>query len=152
MSLFLGSHQARLDAKGRTSVPASFRAVLRQGSDSATSALILRPSHKHRCIEAWPIATFEALAAPLEKLDLFSEDSDDMTTALYANACSVEADKEGRIVLPDSLVQRAGVTDSVVFMGLGRHFQIWEPAAAARRSEDAENSARNRGVTLPGRA
>ena len=67
-------------------------------------ALVLRPSHKHPCIEAWPPRAFEALAAPLERLDLFSEDHDDLAAALYADACPVESDKEGRIVLPEALV------------------------------------------------
>ena len=152
MSQFLGTHKAKLDAKGRTSVPAQFRAALRQGNENANAALVLRPSHKHDCIEAWPADIFQMLSKPLEKMDLFSEDSDDLTTALYADAWPVEADKEGRIVLPDSLVQHAGLTDSVVFMGLGRQFQIWEPAAAARRSIEARERARERALTLPGNA
>ena len=152
MSQFLGTHQTKLDAKGRTSVPAPFRAALKRASEAGTAALILRPSHKHPCIEAWPAEVFDTLATPLESMALFADDSDDLTTALYADAWPVEADKEGRIVLPDSLVQHAGLTDSVVFMGLGRQFQIWEPAAAARRTAEARDRARTRGLTLPGRA
>ncbi len=151
MSQFLGTHQNRIDAKGRVSIPAPFRTALR--SDSAAAiALVLRPSHTHACIEAWPPAIFERLTNPLEKLDLFSEDADDLTTALYADAWPVEADKEGRIVLPDSLASHAGVTDSVVFMGLGRRFQIWEPQAAAARTARARERARERGLSLPGAA
>ena len=149
MSHFLGTHQNRLDSKGRVSIPASFRAHLRNGEDGAATA-ILRPSHKHPCIEAWPEAVFQALAAPLDQFDTFSEDQDDLITALYADASRVEADKEGRIVLPESLVQHAGLAETVVFMGLGRTFQMWEPAAAERRRADARNAARTRGLTLPG--
>ncbi len=149
LSQFLGTHQNRLDAKGRVSVPAPFRAGLRAGTD-ATTALVLRPSHTHPCIEAWPAAAFEQLAAPLDRLDMFSEAQDDLTTALYAEAHRVEPDKEGRISLPDSLVQHAGLTDAVSFMGLGRTFQIWEPSAAAERVAAARNRARDRHHTLPG--
>jgi MraZ protein len=152
MSQFLGTHQTRLDAKGRTSVPAAFRTALRRGSEAGTAALILRPSHKHSCIEAWPAEVFATLSTPLESMALFADDSDDLTTALYADAWPVEADKEGRIVLPDSLVHHAGLTDAVVFMGLGRLFQIWEPGAAARRTAEARERARSRGLTLPGKA
>ena len=148
MSHFLGTHQNRLDSKGRVSVPAAFRAHLR-GSDGA-AGLILRPSHKHPCIEAWPEAVFQTLAAPLDRLDMFSEDQDDLMMTLYADATRVEADKEGRIVLPESLVRHAGLADNVVFMGLGRTFQIWEPAAAERRRAEARNAARTRALTLPG--
>lgn len=148
MSHFLGTHQNRLDAKGRVSVPAAFRAHLR-GADGGVASAVLRPSHKHPCIEAWPEAVFQTLAGPLDRLDMFSEDQDDLMMALYADATRVEADKEGRIVLPESLVQHAGLTDNVVFMGLGRTFQIWEPVAAEKRRSDARNAARTRALTLP---
>ncbi|WP_174502883.1 division/cell wall cluster transcriptional repressor MraZ [Acidiphilium sp. C61] len=147
MSQFLGTHTNRLDAKGRVSVPASFRAALRRDGDS--SGLILRPSHKHRCIEAWPTPVFEALATRLQGLDLFSDTHDDMAAALYADAWPLEADKEGRVLLPEPLVEHAGLRDSVVFMGLGRTFQIWEPEAADRRRAEARERARIGGLTLP---
>ena len=108
MTQFLGTHQNRLDAKGRVSVPAPFRAVLRalNGAEPESAGqerrrpVVLRPSHKHPCIEAWPGSVFQQLATPLERLDLFSEEHDDLAAALYADAFPVESDKEGRIVLP----------------------------------------------------
>ncbi len=149
MGQFLGTHQNRLDAKGRVSIPAGFRVHLRNGSEDGAASLILSPSHKYPCIEAWPEPVFETLAEPLNRLDMFSDDQDDFITALYADATRVEADKEGRIILSESLVQFAGLTDMVVFMGRGRTFQIWEPAAGERRRAEARNAARTRGLTLP---
>jgi MraZ protein len=161
MTHFLGTHQNRLDAKGRVSVPAPFRAALRSfgqnggmygEGQNGGGTIVLRPSHKHPCIEAWPVAVFQQLATPLERLDLFSEEHDDIAAALYADAFPVESDKEGRIILPETLVAHAGLTDTVVFMGLGRTFQIWEPAAAEQRRVDARERARTRAMTLPGAA
>ena len=150
MASFLGTHQNRLDAKGRVSVPAAFRAALRSGEGTTSGThLVLRPSHQHRCIEAWPTSEFEALAQPLNRLDLFSQAHDDLAASLYSDAFPVEADKEGRITLPDSLVNYAGLTETVVFMGLGRIFQIWEPAAAEHRRREARERARLHGFTLP---
>lgn len=150
MVQFLGTHQNKLDAKGRVSVPASFRAALRARDENNGTHLVLRPSHQHPCIEAWPTAEFEALSEPLNRLDIFSQAHDDLAASLYSDAFPVEADKEGRIVLPDSLVTFAGLAETVVFMGLGRIFQIWEPAAADRRRAEARERARTRGFTLPG--
>ena len=157
MSVFLGTHQNRLDAKGRVSIPAQFRASLRirAASDAAADAtspvqVILRPSHTHPCIEAWPLDKFASLARPLDRLEMFSEDHDDLAAALYADAYPIDADKEGRIMLPEILTVHAGLTDSVAFMGLGHIFQIWEPKAADQRRLDAR--ARARGVSLPGAA
>lgn len=148
MSHFLGTHLNRLDAKGRVSIPAAFRSHLRV-ADAGPASVILRPSHKHPCVEAWPEPVFQTLAAPLDQMAVFSEDQDDLIMALYADATRVEADKEGRIILPEPLVQYAGLSDTVVFMGLGRTFQIWEPAAAGRRRADARGAAKSRGLTLP---
>lgn len=147
MSHFLGTHQNRLDAKGRVSVPAAFRTALRALQEGGP--LVLRPSHTHPCIEGWPGPAFDALATPLDRLDVFSEARDDMAAALYADAYPVEPDREGRIVLPEALVAHAGLGDMVVFMGLGRIFQIWEPAAAQARRDQARDRTRSRAVTLP---
>lgn len=151
MTQFLGTHTNRLDAKGRVSIPAPFRAALRTEA-GGNASLVLRPSHKHACVEGWPDAVFQALARPLNALDMFSDQHDDMAAALYADAYPLEADKEGRIVLPESLVAHANLSDSVVFMGLGRTFQIWEPSAAERRRAEARERARTAGLTLPGGA
>ncbi len=151
MTHFMGTHQNRLDAKGRVSVPAPFRAVLRQIADpdcDTGSALVLRPSHNHPCVEAWPVKWFQALSAPLERLDLFSEEHEDLASSLYAEAFPTDIDKEGRIALPAALIDHAGLQEGVAFMGLGRIFQIWEPAAADRRR--AEAFAKSRRLTLPG--
>ena len=155
MAQFLGTHVNKLDAKGRISIPASFRITLRAGSGDdllSGTSLVLRPSHNQQCIEAWPSAAFHALATPLERLDVFSEEHDDLAATLYADAYPLDPDKEGRIILPDSLVAHANLTDTAVFMGLGRTFQIWEPAAAERRRAEARERARSRGLTLSGNA
>lgn len=150
MSQFLGTHQNRLDAKGRVSVPAPFRAALRAAE--ARNSLILRPSHKYPCIEAWPAPVFAALEGQMQGIDLFSETHDDLAASIYADAYPLDADKEGRILLPGTLVIHANLTESVVFMGMGRIFQIWEPEAAARRRGEARDRARARGLTLPASA
>lgn len=150
MSQFLGTHLSRRDAKGRVSVPASFRSALKNGGEDSTIQLILRPSHQHPCIEAWPVPVFETLAHPLEQLQTFSQEHEDLAAILYADAFPVESDKEGRIVLNETLVNHAGLDDSVTFMGLGKTFQLWEPGAAERRRLAARDRARERGFTLPG--
>lgn len=150
MAQFMGTHQNKLDAKGRVSVPAPFRTALKGKDETNGTHLVLRPSHQHACIEAWPTPDFAALAEPLNQLDVFSPEQEDLAATLYAEAFPVEADKEGRIMLPDELVAYAGLTDAVVFMGMGRIFQIWEPAAAERRRAEARIRTRERGLTLRG--
>jgi MraZ protein len=156
MSQFLGTHQNRLDAKGRVSVPSAFRTTLRAGmgeavtDENAPVKFILRPSHKHACIEGWPVAKFDTLAASVGQFNTFSDAHEDMSAALYADAFPVETDKEGRVILPAELVAHAGLTNAVAFMGMGETFQIWEPEAATRRRAEAREAARLRQLSLPG--
>lgn len=148
----MGTHHNRLDAKGRVSIPAPFRSTLRDAApDGVMPAIVLRPSHKHACVEGWPAAEFHRVGNTVERFDVFSEEQDDLTFAIYADASELTPDKEGRIVLPDGLASHAGLSEAVVFIGMRDHFQIWEPAAAARRRAEAHERARARGGVLPGR-
>lgn len=157
MADFIGTHQGKLDAKNRVSVPASFRTSLKAKSASgntaatAPSPLILRPSHRYPCLEAWSEQAFDALSEHLAKLAEFSQEHDDLSTALYAEAIRIEADKEGRIVLPAELTTHAGLTDKgVVFMGVGKIFEIWDIAAAERRKADARQHSAALRFSSPG--
>jgi MraZ protein len=148
MSHFLGTHTNRIDAKGRVSIPAPFRTALRALAVEGAPPLVLRTSHKHACIECWPARFFEELAPPLEKMDIFDDDHDDLAMALYPDAAHFDPDKEGRIGLPEDLIRHAALTETVFFMGLGRTFQIWEPLAAERARAAARERARFKHLTL----
>ena len=149
MTQFLGTHQNRLDAKGRVSVPAPFRAALAQWRNGIRNGngthLVLRPSHQHPCIEAWPMPEFHAFADPLNRLDLFSEEHDDLASALYADAFPVESDKEGRIVLPDAPDRPC--------RACARPWCSWASAASSRfGSRKLPNAAARKRATGPARA
>jgi MraZ protein len=141
MDQFIGSHHNKIDAKGRVSVPASFRSVLKKfskaGEDATVTPLVLRPSHQYPCIEGWTEAAFAALSAPLEDYEQYSEEHEDLSVGLFGDACVLETDKEGRVVLPAEMLAYAGVGETVVFIGASKNFQIWEPAAGARRITEA---------------
>ena len=147
-SQFLGTHTSRLDAKGRVSIPAPFRHVL-SAAGGPKAPLILRPSHKHPCVEGWPADAFAALAGPLDAVDMLGEANEDLATALFSDAHSSEPDGEGRVVLPAALIEHANLSDRAVFMGIGKTFQIWEPEAAERRRAEARAAVRAKSTPLP---
>jgi MraZ protein len=142
MRQFMGTHQSKVDAKGRVSIPAPFRTILRDGAPEGPVTAVLRASHTHACVEVWPAAAFEALGESLQRMALFSQDHEDLSAALYNDAHPVESDREGRINLPDWLVAHANISDAVVFMGQG-------PGAASLRRADARGRTLARGLTLP---
>ena len=92
---------------------------------------------------------FEALKQSFTKLNKFSDEYEDLSITIFADAYPVEADKEGRIVLPADLVEHAGLGNQVSFMGVGDTFQIWEPAAGTRRRTEARAGSRIRELSLP---
>lgn len=146
MTRFMGMHTNRLDKKGRVSVPAMFRAVLAQ---LQTEDIILRPSHQHTCLEGWPAPTFDELSERLDAFDVFSDAQDDLSAALYAEAYPVRPDGDGRIMLPEHMIEFAGLQENIVFMGRGRIFEIWEPEGAKQRIAQSRLQAREKGLTLP---
>lgn len=151
MTQFMGNHHNRLDAKGRVSIPAPFRTALRDAApEGAAAALVLRPSHRHACIEGWPATEFHRLGATMADLATFSDEQDDLTFAFYADATELLPDKDGRVILPDGLAAHAGLTDAVIFAGVRDHFEIWEPEAMNRRRVEAQQRARS--FTVPAKA
>lgn len=145
MTQFLGTHRGKLDKKGRISVPSQFRAVL---ETLGTGEIVLFPSFRHPCIEAWPAPAFAALSAGHTRLDVFSDTADDMAAALFATAHPARPDTEGRLVLPEELITEAELGDSIAFLGANQCFQIWDAERAAARVREARVKAR--GLTLPG--
>jgi MraZ protein len=153
MPSFRGTHENRLDAKGRVSIPAQFRAVLREGLElDAPIKLMLRPSDRHDCMECWPIAKFELLARSLDGLDPLSAEYEDRASVIYGDTTDVDLDKEGRIALTPAVVAKAKITGRVAFVGMGDQFHLWEPDALQRRLIEARENFRQRDQTRLQRA
>ena len=88
------------------------------------------------------------LSESLEDLDLFSDEHDDLAAVILENAHSLPFDPEGRVVLPKELLDFAGITDKVLFVGRGARLQMWEPSAYEINRKRAFERARSRGATL----
>ena len=148
MALFLSTFINKIDSKGRVSVPASFRAAL---SGQAASGVVTYRSIKFPALEAAGVDRYEELASRLEQLPEFSEERDALASIL-ADSQQLPFDSEGRIILPQSLGEHAGLNSHAAFVGLGRSFQIWEPERFKQHQEAMRERARERGLTLPPRA
>lgn len=146
MTQFLGTHKGKLDKKGRISVPSQFRAVLEA---LGSADIVLFPSFRHPCIEAWPAAAFAALSAGHTRLDVFSDSADNLAAALFATAHPARPDGEGRLVLPEDLVAEAGLAEAISFVGANQGFQIWDSARAEAHIREARARARDFKLTLP---
>ncbi|MFD1332061.1 division/cell wall cluster transcriptional repressor MraZ [Methylopila musalis] len=124
MDRFVSNFTNRLDAKGRVSIPAPFRAVLaRDGFDG----LYAHPSLDLEALDAGGNALLSEIDGLLATHSPYSPDRDVLATALLGASDVLKIDGEGRVILTDSLKAYAGIGDQVTFVGHGSKFQIWEP-------------------------
>jgi MraZ protein len=133
MKQLFGTHENRLDAKGRVSVPSGFRKAW--GGDSGMT-IVLRPSLLQGCVEGWPLPNYERFTVKAEAYAEADLNGEAYVSTVFSEAEEVDIDAQGRIMIPPKLVKRAGLKDEVCFLGRGSHFQIWTPAAAEAFLED----------------
>jgi transcriptional regulator MraZ len=124
MDRFLSNFTNRLDAKGRISIPASYRAALAHGG---FSGLFLHPSLDLPALDCGGAALLAEIDRLLEGLPPYSVERDSLSTALLGVSELLKVDGEGRVVLTESLRAYAGISDEATFVGQGSKFQIWEP-------------------------
>jgi MraZ protein len=145
MTPLVGRHIHKIDKKGRVSVPKLFRDSF-AGQDFA--GLFAYPLFKVAAIEACGEDFMSRLSESLEDMDLFSDEHDDLASVILGNAHPLPFDPEGRVVLPEELLDFAGISGDVLFVGQGARLQMWEPAAYEINRKKAFDRARARGATL----
>jgi len=126
VALFLSKYVNKVDQKGRVSVPAPFRAAL---TGQSFNGIVVYPSFRFEALDG---RGADDMAEMVEKLDSeynqFSDDYEALAT-IFAGSMQLAFDGEGRVVLPKSLMDFARITDNVAFVGIGKYFQLWDPAA-----------------------
>ncbi|MEJ1161552.1 division/cell wall cluster transcriptional repressor MraZ [Prosthecomicrobium sp. N25] len=138
MERFLGRHPKRIDAKGRVSIPAPFRAVLvRDGFEGLFCVRAL----SQPAVEAGGHALIRQIDAVVDAHDPFSPEHLLLATTLMGAGDTLTIDGEGRIVVPDWIRTATGAADELVFVGLGQKFQIWAPEAFGRFEAEAREAA-----------
>ena len=124
--MFLSTYENKIDKKGRVSVPASFRSYL---SNLGYNGVICFPSFNNQSIEAWPQNRVERISNSIDALNPFEEKKDFFATSILSESINLQFDSEGRISLPLKLLKYAKIRNSMLFVGQGQIFQIWEPTA-----------------------
>jgi MraZ protein len=136
--MFLSSYENRLDKKGRVSVPASFRSHL---SNLGYNGVVCYPSFNHQSIEAWPQDRIEKISNTIDSLNPFEEKRDFFATSILSESMNLQFDSEGRISLTPKLLKHAKIKNSMLFVGQGKTFQIWEPTIFEKFKVNAKKKA-----------
>ena len=143
--MFLSSYENKLDKKGRVSVPASYRSHL---SNLGYNGVICYPSFNHQSIEAWPQDRIEKISNTIDSLNPFEEKRDYFATSILSESVNLQFDSEGRISLTSKLLKHAKIRSSMLFVGQGKTFQIWEPATFEKFKVNAKKKANVNRVSL----
>lgn len=135
----------KIDAKGRVSLPASFRTSLSQPSHDG---FVLFKSYTHPALEGCSYQRMKQLSDSMDRLDLFSEVQDNLAATIFADAAYIAWDQEGRVLIPQELLQYARLSDQITFVGRGATFQLWNPIAFKEYQEKARAHIKTNGITL----
>ena len=136
--MFLSTYENKLDKKGRVSVPASYRSYL---SNLGYNGVICYPSFNNQSIEAWPQDRVEKIANSIDSLNPFEEKRDFFATSILSESINLQFDSEGRISLSSKLLKHAKIKNSMIFVGQGKTFQIWEPSIFEKFKVNARKKA-----------
>lgn len=143
---FTANYANRVDKKGRVSVPARYRALLTQ---SEFPGIVVYESFKLPCLEASSREFMDGLSEQLaEEFGAFEDEKEALAATILGAAFDLPFDGEGRVLLPQSLMQFAGIADTAVFVGVGEKFLIWEPAAWEAYREEQRSVARTAAAKL----
>ena len=122
--MFLSSFENKLDKKGRVSVPATFRSHL---TSMGYNGFIGYPSFNHSALEACSQDRIEKLSSTIDSLNPFEEKRDYFATSVLSESENLQFDTEGRVSISKKLLDHAKIKNNILFVGLGKTFQIWEP-------------------------
>ena len=120
-------------------MPASFRSYL---SNLGYNGVVCYPSFNNQSIEAWPQDRIEKISNAIDSLNPFEEKRDFFATSILSESVNLQFDSEGRISLTPKLLKYAKIKNSMIFVGQGKTFQIWEPTTFEKFKVTARKKAK----------
>ena len=131
MSRFTGTHLNKVDRKGRVSVPAAFRSILEgQGG----GLFYLKRNDSDGAIDGLTEAFMDDVQERIDALPTNSRERNDAEDEFFTDSVEMRCDPDGRIILPKSLLELAGIGEHALFAGKGSsRFQIWRPETYQQR-------------------
>lgn len=132
--MLLGTHEHTVDEKNRLTLPARFR-------DAFAEGLVLTRG-MDGCVSVYTRAAWDQLVSVrLVDLDPFTHEARQMNRFIYAGASDAELDRQGRVVLPQALIDHAQLEREVIVAGLRDHLEIWDRSAWLTQMEEVERNA-----------
>ena len=126
---FIGQFPVRLDAKNRAFMPAGFRRILQQAGEQT---LVIRKDYFENCLVVYPASQWQQeIAGVRARLNRFDGNQQMVYRKLVSEAQEVQLDSNGRLLLPKSLLDKVGIKQDALFVGMEQTIEIWNPDVAA---------------------
>ncbi|MEC8023552.1 MAG: division/cell wall cluster transcriptional repressor MraZ [Myxococcota bacterium] len=122
--MFTGEYTHTMDEKGRISVPADMRDVLRRKYEER---LVLTKSLHGKCLWGFPEPEWEKLAEAIAASGLAKRQLHSLKRFLFPAARTCALDRAGRILVPGALRTFAAISDAATFVSVGKYLEIWQP-------------------------
>ncbi|MEI2787131.1 MAG: division/cell wall cluster transcriptional repressor MraZ [Candidatus Nanopelagicales bacterium] len=119
--MFLGTHTPKVDEKGRIILPAKFRTDLADG--------VVLTKGQDRSLVLWPMAEFEAAATRIREASQSNAAVRAYSRVLFSSAFDQVPDRQGRITVPPTLRDYAGLDRECVVVGNHKTVEIWDDSA-----------------------
>lgn len=119
--MFLGTHNPRLDDKGRLFLPAKFR-------DRLASGLVVTKGQE-RCLYMFPADDFVRMAETMREAPVTSKVVRDYLRVFLSGASDEIPDKQGRVTVPANLRAYAGLDRECTVIGAGSRVELWDTDA-----------------------
>ncbi|MDD2972824.1 MAG: division/cell wall cluster transcriptional repressor MraZ [Lachnospiraceae bacterium] len=115
--MFMGEYNHTIDAKGRLIIPSKFREVL--GDEFVITKGL------DGCLFVYDNNEWTVFEEKLKSLPITNKDARKFVRFFLAGAASVEADKQGRILVPSVLREFGEINKDVVLVGVASRIEIW---------------------------
>ncbi len=120
---FIGNIEAKVDAKGRVFLPASFRKALNQ---EESAELVLRKDVFQPCLVIYPRAAWDEQTNQVRnRLSRWNKEEQMIYRQFVSDVEELELDANGRFLLPKRYLKLAGILQAVKFIGMGDSIEIW---------------------------
>ena len=130
--MFLGTHEPRLDEKGRLILPAKFR-------DDLSSGLVITKGQE-RCLYVFPQSEFVNITETLRQAPVTQKAARDYSRVMFAGAHDEIPDRQGRVTIPQSLREYASLEKECVVIGANTRVEIWDSKAWNEYLADREKN------------
>ncbi|HEU4601130.1 MAG TPA: division/cell wall cluster transcriptional repressor MraZ [Steroidobacteraceae bacterium] len=123
--MFRGANQVTLDAKGRLAMPTRYRERIVERSNGKLVATVDR---QDRCLLIYPLPEWEEIELKLRRLPTLNPIARRLQRLMIGHASDLDLDGSGRILIPPSLREYAGLTRDAMLIGQGNRFELWDEA------------------------